>query len=126
VDRRITPTSGLRLFEVVASDGRRVCLHEDWCHAHILQRKPEIAQLQNPVQEIERALTHAVMVRPSPAHRERRIYVGPAIGRGFFRDECLEVVVQPTGADRGFVITAVMRKAVAEGGPPGSAGGPAR
>lgn len=126
MDRRVTPTSGLRLFEVVAADGRRVCLHEEWFHVHILERKPEIAQLQNPVQEIEHALTHAVAIRSSPTHRERSIYVGPAIGRGFFRDDCLEVVVQPTTPDRGFVITAVMRKAVAEGGLPGSAPAPGR
>lgn len=126
MERRVTPTSGRRLFEVVASDGRSVCLHEEWLFVHILQRKPEIAQLQNPVQEIERALTHAVIVRPSPVHAERSIYVGPAIGRGFFHQDCLQVVVQPTAADRGFVITAVMRKAVAEDEPPDTAGGPGR
>jgi hypothetical protein len=107
------PTSGLRLFEVVASDGRSVRLHEEWFHEHVLGRKREIAQLQNPVQEIERALTHAVLVKPSSVHPSRQIYVGPAIGHGFFRDDCLEVVVQPTGQTHGFVITVVMRKALA-------------
>jgi len=92
---------------------------------HILQRKPEIAQLRNPVQEIERALTHAVTVRPSPVRRERCVYEGPAIGHGFFRDDCLHVVVQPTTADRGFVITAVMRKASVEDGSSGNAPTPA-
>jgi hypothetical protein len=81
--------------------------------------------LANPVQEIERALTHAVAVRESATHRARKIYVGPAIGRGFFTDDCLEVVVQPTSAAAGFVITAVMRKAMAAGGAPGSAPAPA-
>jgi hypothetical protein len=78
------------------------------------------------VQEIERALTHAVVVRASPVHREPCIYEGPAIGHGFFRDDCLHVVVQKTFADRGFVITAVMRKASVEDGSSGIAPAPAR
>ena len=108
---RVGPTGGVKLFQLVAVDGRTVCLHEEWYHVHILQRKPEIAQLANPLQEIERALTHAVDVRRSAKYSTRPLYVGPAIGHGFFRDECLHVAVQPTSADRGFVITVVMRKA---------------
>ena len=111
MDAKITPTSGVRLFDVVACDGRRVCLHEQWFHHHILGRKLEIAQLANPVQEIERALTHAVDVKRSTTYSTRPIYVGPAIGRGFFRDDCLHVVVQPQTGNTGFVITVVMRRA---------------
>jgi hypothetical protein len=107
----VTPTSGHRMFEVVATDGRRVCLHEDWLHVHILGRKPEIAQLANPVQEIEHALTHASHVHRSTTHSDRLLYVGPAIGRGFFRDNCLHVIVQKQADDRGFVVTVVMRRA---------------
>jgi hypothetical protein len=108
---RVTPTTGHRLFEVVAADGRRVRLHEEWLFVHILGRKPEIAGLTNPVQEIERALTHATVVRPSTSHSDRLLYVGPALGRGFFRDDCLQVVVQREHEDRGFVVTVVMRRA---------------
>lgn len=79
MDRRITPTTGIKLFEVVASDGRKVSLYE-----------------------------------------------GPAIGHGFFRDDCLHVVVEKAFTDRGFVITAVMRKASAEDGSSGTAPAPAR
>lgn len=100
------------MFAVVAVDGRLVCLHEEWYHVHILQRKPEIAQLSNPLQEIQRALTHATDIRRSTSYSVRPIYVGPAIGRGFFAEECLHVAVQPTEQNRGFVITVVMRKAV--------------
>jgi hypothetical protein len=99
------------MFEVVAADGRRVCLHEEWLHVHILDRKPEIAQLTNPVQEIEHALTHATHVRRSTEHSDRLLYVGPPIGRGFFRDDCLHVIVQKQPDNRGFVITVVMRRA---------------
>lgn len=110
---QITATSGLRLFEVIACDGRRVCLHETWFHHHILIRKPEIAQLVNPVQEIQRALTHAVDVRRSTTYSPRPIYVGPMLGRGFFRENCLHVVVQPLADHRGLVITVVMKIATA-------------
>lgn len=99
------------MFEVVAADGRRVRLHEEWLHVHILGRKPEIAQLTNPVQEIEHALTHATDVRTSTGYSDRLVYVGPAIGHGFFRDDCLHVIVQKERQDRGFVVTVVMRKA---------------
>ena len=109
----ITATSGLKLFDVVACDGRRVCLHETWFHHHILGRKPEIAQLANPVQEIQRALTHAADVRRTTTYSTRPIYVGPMLGRGFFREYCLHVAVQPYGDNRGLVITVVMRKAMA-------------
>jgi hypothetical protein len=109
---RVTATSGVKMFEVVAVDGRTVCLHEEWYHVHILQRKPEIARLTNALQEIERALTHAVDIRRSTSYSTRPVYIGPAIGRGFFRNECLHVAVQPTGhGARGFVITVVMGKA---------------
>lgn len=124
MERKVTPTTGLKLFEVVACDDRTVCLHEEWFHFHILGRKREIAQLQNPVQEIERALTHAVDVRRSTTHSTRPIYVGPAIGHGFFRDDCLHVIVQPTAEKRGFVITVVMRKASDSGASPPDARGP--
>lgn len=60
-------------------------------------------------------------VLAAPRHKERFVYVGPAIGRGFFRDDCLHVIVEQTSTDRGFVITAVMRKALVEDGPSGSA-----
>jgi hypothetical protein len=99
------------MFQVVAADGRRVRLHEDWLHVHVLQRKPEIAKLANPVQEIEPALTHATDIRPSTTHSDRLLYVGPAIGHGFFTDDCLHVIVQQQPEDRGFVVTVVMRKA---------------
>lgn len=110
---QITATSGLRLFEVIACDGRKVCLHETWFHHHILARKPEIAQLVNPVQEIQRALTHAVDVRRTTTYSTRPIYVGPMLGRGFFREYCLHVAVQPKAGNNGLVITVVMRKATA-------------
>jgi hypothetical protein len=97
---------------VLASDGRRVCLHEEWYHVHLVHRKPEIANLTNAVQEIERALTHSVDIRRSTTHSHRRLYVGPAIGHGFFRDDCLHVVVDPSGPSSGVVITVVMRKAM--------------
>jgi hypothetical protein len=113
MDRKVTPTTGLKLFEVVAHDDRTICLHEEWCHVHILGRKRELAQLQNPVQEIERALTHAVEVRQSTTYSDRLMYVGPAIGHGFFGNDCLHVVVQPTSPERGFVITVLMRRASA-------------
>ena len=102
------------MFEVVAADGRRVCLHEDWLHEHILGRKPEIARLTNPVQEIEHALTHATEVRPSTTRSDRLLYIGPAIGHGFFGNDCLHVIVQQLPDDRGFVVTVVMRRASAD------------
>lgn len=111
MDRKVTPTSGLTLFQVVASDGRTVRLHEEWCHVHLFERKRELAQLTNPVQEIERALTHATEVRPSTSHSNRLMYVGPAIGHGFFSNDCLHVVVEPEAGNRGFVVTVLMRKA---------------
>ena len=86
-------------------------LAEEWLFVHVLGRKPEIARLTNPVQEIECALTHATAVRPSTTHSDRLLYVGPALGHGFFRNDCLHVVVQQEPEKRGFVVTVVMRRA---------------
>lgn len=108
---KITATSGIKLFEIIAADGRRVCLDELWYHVHILQRKPEIRDLANPLQEIERALTHAVSIG-STSYSHRPIYIGPALGKGFWANECLHVTVEPKEDNRGFVVTVVMRKAV--------------
>lgn len=102
------PWSGIKLFTVTAVDGRKVSLHEDWYHVHILQRKCEIGWLSEPLDLIRHALIRAVEVRPQQ-HSERILYVGPLIGKGICAQNCLHIPVHPTSGHRGVVFTVMLK-----------------
>jgi len=99
------PYSGIKLFTVTAVDGRKVSLHEDWYHVHILARHHEVGWLSDPLESIKHALIRAVEVRIDPRSK-RPLYVGPFF-TGFGGESCLHIPVDPKG-NRGVVMT-VMR-----------------
>ena len=99
--------SGVVLFNVRASDGRMVRLHEQWFHEHIIQRKQEIGWLAEPLEAIKRALIEAEEVRWQPDY-QRPLYIGPFIGKGFLANTRLHVAVDPDKDHTGVVITVVL------------------
>jgi hypothetical protein len=99
--------SGIVLFNVKASDGRMVRLHELWFHEHIIQRKIEMGWLTEPVEEIKRALVEATEVRWQPEY-QRPLYIGPFIGHGFLSNTRLHVSVEPEKNHQGVIITVVL------------------